>query len=275
MSNLSSIEKIKLEKLFDMGGGYVLDFSNNTFQQFMFDNTGIDIYADKYNYYSGSKANRLRAFWAEESNYLVSKLISDLLKYSEAKRHPNSYNVDGTKPELFVECEKIAERLKQDSPVEDIESIQPYPGKKTFSLLAKSIRKGIERNEPETELDRLHTYVVKYIRLLCDKHGIPYDKKVPLHSLFGGYAKHLKQQNLIESKMTERILKSSISIMDSFNSVRNDQSLAHDNPVLNYDESLLIFNHVVSLIKFIQAIENTEEESEQDNSESSWDDIPF
>ncbi len=80
MSDLSSIEKLKLEKLFEMGGGYVLDFSNRTFQEFILDNVGIDIYDSKYDYASGSKANRLRAFWSEESNYLVSKLIFESLE---------------------------------------------------------------------------------------------------------------------------------------------------------------------------------------------------
>ena len=32
--------------------------------------------------------------------------------------------------------------------------------------------------------------------------------------------------------MTMRILKSSISVLEAFNDVRNSQSLAHDNPVL-------------------------------------------
>ena len=56
--------------------------------------------------------------------------------------------------------------------------------------------------------------------------------------------------------MTERILKSSISIMEAFNTVRNEQSHAHDNPVLSYDESLLVLSHVTSSIRFIQAIES-------------------
>jgi len=34
MSDLTSVEKLKLEKIFEMGGGYVLDFSNRTFQEF-------------------------------------------------------------------------------------------------------------------------------------------------------------------------------------------------------------------------------------------------
>ena len=104
-------------------------------------------------------------------------------------------------------------------------------------------------------MDRLHTFIVKYTRSLCDKHGISYDRNKPLHSLFGEYVKYLRQNNLIESQMTERILKSSISILESFNDVRNNKSLAHDNPILNYHESTLIFNNVSSLIKFIEAIE--------------------
>jgi hypothetical protein len=44
--------------------------------------------------------------------------------------------------------------------------------------------------------------------------------------------------------------------MEAFNRVRNDQSLAHDNKVLSYNESLLIFGHVTSSIRFIEAIES-------------------
>ena len=37
MSDLKAIEKLKLEKLFGMESGYVLDFSNRTFQNFILD----------------------------------------------------------------------------------------------------------------------------------------------------------------------------------------------------------------------------------------------
>ena len=55
--------------------------------------------------------------------------------------------------------------------------------------------------------------------------------------------------------MTERILKSSISTLEAFNDIRNNKSFAHDNPLLNYDEALLIFNHVASVIRFITELE--------------------
>jgi len=90
----------------------------------------------------------------------------------------------------------------------------------------------------------------------------------------GEYVKALKKEGLIESKMTERILKSSISVMEAFSKVRNEQSYAHDNEVLNYDESLLIFGHVTSSIRFIETLESNATVIE-DNVDEEYDDIPF
>ena len=249
MANLTFFEKNKLEKLFGMGGGYVLDFSNRTFQEFVADIAGRDIFDQKYEYASGSKANRLRAFWSKEPNHVVGKLLSGLLDYCKGG--------SADTPSLHEDCRRIAQRLLQDAPVQDVEAISAISAEKDFEVLAKSVKDAIDRNEPESGLDRLHTFVVKYVRLLCEKHGIAVDRDKALHGLFGEYIKQLKKSGSIESEMTERILKSSISILDAFNHVRNERSLAHDNPVLNYNESLLIFNHVASAIRFISALEES------------------
>jgi hypothetical protein len=89
MPDITFVERTRLERLFDMGSGYVLDFSNRTFAEFVVDIAGRDIYSDNYNYDSGSKANRLRAFWAEEPNHLAGKLTSDLLDYYASKYPSN------------------------------------------------------------------------------------------------------------------------------------------------------------------------------------------
>lgn len=65
----------------------------------------------------------------------------------------------------------------------------------------------------------------------------------------------MKANGNIDSEMTERILKSSIANMEAFNHVRNKQSYAHDNHVLNYSEAMLIFGHVTSSIRFINELE--------------------
>ena len=124
-----------------------------------------------------------------------------------------------------------------------------------FDALASSVRESIEKNEPEAGLDRLHAFIVKFVRVLCEKHSIVVDRQKVLHSIFGDYIKKLRADGFIESVMTERILKTSISNLEAFNDVRNEQSLAHPNAMLNYSESLLILNNIASLVKFLSALE--------------------
>lgn len=270
MSDLTPIEKRKLERAMGMASGYVLNFSNRTFQQFFLDAVAIDIYDPKYTQRGGSKANRLREFWEMESNYLVGKVLG--LLFDEW----NEFKVPGSPSTSPDECMRIVRRLQESAPVPDISALVPNAADETFETLAKSVRESIERNEPETGLDHLHTFLVKYFRALCAKRGIDTSHDKPLHSLTGEYIKALKSEGAIESEMTERILKSTISVMEAFNRVRNDHSFAHDNQILNYSESLLIFANVTSLIRFIEAVEkNASHELAENDEESVDDDIPF
>jgi hypothetical protein len=271
MSDLTFIEKTKLEMLFQMGGGYVLDFSNRTLAELATESTGRDIYDAKYEYASGSKANRLRAFWKQEPNHLVGKLIHDLLDYCRPATG------DSDQDRLFEECGRIARRLQQSAPVEALDAIMAEGSERGFEVLARAVRDSIERNEPETGLDRLHTFVTKLTRTLADRRGIVIDRDKPLHSVVGEYVKALRNAGLVESEMTERILKSSISVMEAFNRVRNEESLAHDNPTLSYDESLLIFNHVCSTVRFIRALEDRAQRAAAAaaSQEAIDDEIPF
>ncbi len=105
MSSLTSIEKRKLEKLFEMGGGFVLNFVNRTFAEFVFDSTSLDIDDIRYNYASGSKANRLRAFWNIEDGQTVGKLLTDLLEYRRELGIPTGQEA------LFCDSQRTAQRL--------------------------------------------------------------------------------------------------------------------------------------------------------------------
>lgn len=277
MADLTYFEKQTIERFLEMGSGYVLDFSNRTLQEFLAETLRIDIYRDKYDYGSGSKANRIRGFLKVESNYNAGLLLEKFCEYWINQIHHGDRGYDQSDEIRYKECLKIAERLKSGGPVENLDALEPNVDDEYFSKLSKSIKDSIEKNEPESALDRLHTFVVKYVRELCSKHEIEYEQNHPLHSLFGSYVKHLIGENLIESDMTERILRSSISVLEAFNDVRNNQSFAHDNPILNYNESILIFNDVSNVIKFIESIE-AERKLEFDVSESEDefdDDLPF
>jgi len=191
-----------------MPTGYVMDFSNRTFEEFIYDSVKINIYSEKYFYDSGSKANRLRAFIKEESNYKVGQLLSALLDYWHTKAMAKEYGFDFEKNEsIYKECLKIASRLKEETIIEEIDTIKEAEDDRDFSLLAKSIKESINKDEPEVALDRLHTYLIKFIRQLCLKHKIELKKEESLNAIYGKYIKFLISNELLESKMSENILK--------------------------------------------------------------------
>ena len=251
MADVTIFDRRILERLFDMGSGYVLNFSDRTFAEFFADHK-IDINADKYREGGTSKANHLRSFWSMESNHIVGRFIDALINYGI---HFDCLATVPNLDDLIEEGRKIATRLQSGQAVAEVGALTATADEKDFEVVAQHIREAIERNQPEAALDRLHTFVIKFNRTLCEGRGIMLSKDKPLHSAFGEYVKALRDEDLLESVMTERILKSSISVLEAFNDVRNNQSFAHDNPILNYEESLLIFNHVAASIRFIKAVE--------------------
>ena len=69
MSDLTYTERGKLGRLFGMSSGFVLNFSNRSFSEFVAESVRRSIYQTVYTEgHSGSKANCLRAFWKIESN---------------------------------------------------------------------------------------------------------------------------------------------------------------------------------------------------------------
>ncbi|WP_282297713.1 abortive infection family protein [Stenotrophomonas sp. PS02289] len=248
MSSLTPREKRKLEDLFGMSSGYVLDFSNNTFARFFEEEVGRNIYGGTYEENGSSKANHLRSFWTREGDVLVGQAINGLLEHCRDTENPAVQ-----RQSLFNECELIAARLVQAKDVPDVEVLDGDT--EDFQMVAKAARECFHRNEPEQGLDRLHTFLVKFLRKLCDAHGIPRDRTVPLGGLMGAYVKRIREEGLLTSQMAEHILKGTISIFGQFDHVRNNHSMAHDNPVLDHDEALLIASSVTSTVRFIKSCE--------------------
>ncbi len=111
MAHLTSIEKGILEKLLQMGGGYVLDFSDRTMGEFFRDDLGIDIYDMKYAYGSGSKANRMRGFWLVSDNMTVARSIAKLTEYIESHLMMGSFRNEDYPKALIESARDIARGL--------------------------------------------------------------------------------------------------------------------------------------------------------------------
>jgi hypothetical protein len=95
-----------------------------------------------------------------------------------------------------------------------------------------------------------------YLRLLvADDGGNSQPNDVPLHSLMGLYIKGFQAKNRRVSEMTLRILRSSISTLESFSVIRNNHSLAHPtDQLIQKDEAEFIFTHIVALVCFIERL---------------------
>jgi len=122
MSSLTDIEKMKLEKIFQSssGPGYILDFSDRTFQKFILTGTEKDVYEKQYEYMGSSKANRLRAFWDIETDSVVGKLTSKMLEYWKTKKLLNEETITHHEQNLFDECFGIAGRLLEKVSAESV-----------------------------------------------------------------------------------------------------------------------------------------------------------
>lgn len=86
MSNVRSIDMMFLDDIFDMGGGYVLNFSDRTFAQFFAEELNIDIDDPIYARTGGSKGKRLRCFLQTADKPTVVRTLKALWEYREALR---------------------------------------------------------------------------------------------------------------------------------------------------------------------------------------------
>lgn len=113
MSSLRFRERKVLEDFLEMGGGYVLNFSNPSFAAF-FRDFGIDIDTSPYvDGHSGSKANRMRSFFENANDKSAGEIISELIEYAESYR-PGHIRADA--------CRRIAARLLESSRLDEMQA---------------------------------------------------------------------------------------------------------------------------------------------------------
>jgi hypothetical protein len=72
-----------VERVLNMRAGYVLDFSDRTFDEFVSHEIGIDATAPRYSVDGGSKAKRLRRVLHSLAGGQQAKLLRALLKYRD------------------------------------------------------------------------------------------------------------------------------------------------------------------------------------------------
>jgi len=143
MSSLNMRDKRVLEDFLGMAGGYVLDFSDRTFAEFVYEAVDVEIHSDEYTIQGSSKAKKLRAFWEIESDYLVGRLLNALVEYAEEIGR----GITEKERKLAERCRDIANRLLAGGPsLDDLKQ-------KAESLNANHLAEQIRRMKDSVETD--------------------------------------------------------------------------------------------------------------------------
>lgn len=93
-SGVRQIDMVLLDDLFEMGGGYVLDFSDRTMREFFAQELNIDIDDPAYARNGGSKGKRLRTFLTSVDPPTAVRTLRALWDYRQAKQARRGANDD-------------------------------------------------------------------------------------------------------------------------------------------------------------------------------------
>ena len=237
------------------GYGYVLDFSDRTMGEFFQDEFGLDIFCPENKVNGTSKRNCLTTFIVKTDQSTAVKVLRALWERREGLLDslPGSEEAQQarSKSQDFL---KVIEHLEQDSFSAPIGEIDVFRSERTLDELVADIKRTLRANKPEVAIDHLHTYCMKKFAHLLAVRGESCDKDEPLHSRFGRYRKHLEAEQQLH-EFTSRALKSFIGLFDSFNDLRNNHSLAHDNKLIEPLEARFIVSGICAILAMLRALE--------------------
>jgi hypothetical protein len=244
-----------IDNAFQSSAGYVLNFSDKTFREYFDDEFRIDIDDRKYSANGTSKMNRLRTFFRLEDAAVVSRVFRSLWEYRRAifPERPEDAAIEAKLFELLA-------RIEGGGAVARTDAIDRFSPDETLEELVAAIERDILADKPSAALDRLHTYCAKNFGHLLDQRGVSWDRSEPLQSRVGKYVKSVIQERQLR-EMTQQILKNSIGVFDKFNHIRNNQSLAHDNILLEKAEARFIFDSISAVLRFVKSIDASRFES--------------
>lgn len=228
--------------------GYCLNFSDKTYREWFDDEFGINIDDEHYRAGGTSKMNRLRTFLRVSDPMPAARVLRKMWEYREGEFRPHE------NPKIQERLFALIARLEGSSTVASTDALDKFAADETLEELIGSIERDIVADKPAAALDRLHTYCTKKFGHLLDARKVEWNRDEPLHSRVGKYVKAVHAEKPLQD-MTLQILKGSIAVFDKFNHVRNNQSLAHDNDLLQKSEARFIFDSVSAVLRFVKSVD--------------------
>lgn len=253
MSTLSTADMRFLDVALAMTSGYCLDFSDRTFAGFFAEaiNYNID---DQHNYAEGgSKGKRMRYFLKKTDDRTCARLLralwehrSDMLQSTYSEPDP---------PTLQPRFAGIIAKLEGAAGTAQTDAIDRFSTDETLEELVAGIQRDVDAGKPETALDRLHTYCMKKFAHLLQRTIPGINPASTLNARVGQYLGSMKRNAKAHHPVSFKIMTGAVETFELFNSVRNDRSLAHDNPLIERAEARFIFDGIVNFLRYVKATE--------------------
>lgn len=217
---MDMIEKSAFLKLFNHHG-YVLNFSTNDFDIFTAESVGVPV-CQKYGL---SKGASLTVFCSEASDYDVSKLLFDLLRYYEC-------HIEGTSAEsdddhrLFEKCKQIMER--EESSVHISAPAISCVNRDYIKDIAARAMADVDANSFDSAITKSRTLLEEVFIYAIEKKGETPSESGDIGKL---YAQVKSLYNMHQSKDMDKRINGLLSglekILSSIAEMRNKGSDSH------------------------------------------------
>jgi len=185
----------KVDEIFDMTSGYVLDFSNRTFAEFFEDEFRVDIDDARYEANGTSKANRLRTFLAQADLGLVEAVLRKLMEHKQnlsAYTNPLVYDDDSANAAEKSErdgqrLESLILELQSSSELVATQELQRFAEVINFDTVNRDLAraKDTARSDPEDAITSACSTLESVFRSILVELGEPLPSKKDIQVLYG------------------------------------------------------------------------------------------
>jgi hypothetical protein len=182
LPKLKRSEIRKLDSIFEMEGGYCLDFSDRTMAEFFEDELGIQIDQEKYSLNGHSKAKRLRFFIEIEDGVNVSTLLTKLILYKIALPKFQAVNLEHEK-EWVIE---LARSVSTDVPNIATEKLSEKAKTLNLDTVSRDLDRALKssKDDPESALTSACSTLESVCRSLLVEMNLELPNSKDLKSLY-------------------------------------------------------------------------------------------
>jgi hypothetical protein len=248
MTGLTKSEILRIANQYiGVSDGYLGDLQGRTHVDFYLEYCGLDI---DLNAFEGTNREKFVQILRSQSPANQAKILRGVLQ-----RFPlNASSAPPTRTEdLHTELNRIAKRL-ENHPVVSTPTLES--ASEALDRAIADMELLVIENGAISGIDRVHTAIHGYLRIVCDEAGIQYGRDDSLVKLL----KRLENEHIafkeigIHGSEIRRVLNACGTILDALNSMRNNASLAHPNQkLLGSDEAVLALNVSKTLLQYLIA----------------------